>query len=57
MEAKEFWVLTKNTASKWSDYNAPRLGAALAYYSILSLAPLMVLAVAICGLVFGPTES
>ncbi|MGC2660327.1 MAG: YihY/virulence factor BrkB family protein [Bryobacteraceae bacterium] len=54
MEAKEFWSLTKTTASKWSDCDAPRLGAALAYYSLLSLAPLMVLAVAICGIAFGP---
>ncbi|HEX4227148.1 MAG TPA: YihY/virulence factor BrkB family protein [Bryobacteraceae bacterium] len=53
MEAKEFWSLTKITAVRWNDYNAPRLGAALAYYSLLSLAPLMLLAVYICGLVFG----
>jgi membrane protein len=53
MKVKEFWDLTKVTASKWTDYDAPRLGAALAYYSLLSLAPIMVLAVYICGLVFG----
>lgn len=40
------------TASRWSDRNAPRLGAALAYYTLLSLAPLLVLLVGICGLVF-----
>jgi membrane protein len=53
MEAKEFWGLTKKTASKWNARDAPRLGAALAYYSLLSLAPLTVLGVYICGLVFG----
>ncbi|HEX4808903.1 MAG TPA: YihY/virulence factor BrkB family protein [Bryobacteraceae bacterium] len=53
MEAKEFWALTKKTASKWSDHDAPRLGAALAYYTLLSLAPLMILIVAICGVAFG----
>jgi membrane protein len=52
-EVKEFWALIKKTASKWNDYDAPRLGAALAYYALLSVAPLMVLAVYICGLVFG----
>lgn len=41
--------LLKSTAGGWSKYNAPRLGAALAFYTILSLAPLAVLVVAICG--------
>src|SRR6202040_2394883 len=31
----------------------PRLGAALAYYSALSLAPLVLIAIAVVGLVFG----
>ena len=38
---------------KWSDHNAPRLGAALAFYAILSLAPALVLIVALCGFLFG----
>lgn len=53
MKAKEFWTVTKDAASKWNAYDAPRLGAALAYYALLSLAPLAVLVVFICGLVFG----
>ena len=44
--------LLKLTAARWSARNAPRLGASLAYYALLSLAPLLVLLVAICGLVF-----
>ena len=44
--------LLRTSAEKWSDHNAPRLGAALAFYALLSLAPLLILAVAICGLVF-----
>ena len=47
------WTLFSDAASKWSDHNAPRLGAALAYYAVLSLAPLLVLVVAICGFAFG----
>jgi membrane protein len=47
--------LLKSTASKWSEHNAPRLGAALAYYMLLSIAPLVVLLVAICGIVFKRT--
>jgi membrane protein len=42
---------------KWSAHNAPRLGAALAFYALLSLAPLLILAVAICGLVFSKTAA
>jgi membrane protein len=47
--------LLKSTASKWSDHNAPRLGAALAYYMLLSIAPLVILVVAVCGIVFNRT--
>lgn len=44
--------LFRSTVSKWSDHNAPRLGAAIAYYALLSIAPLLILMVAICELVF-----
>lgn len=45
--------LLKRTFSKWSDDKAPRLGAALAYYTILSLAPLLIVILAILSLAFG----
>jgi membrane protein len=45
--------VVKETASDWSKDNATRLAAALAYYTVLSLAPLLVLAVSVAGLVFG----
>ena len=47
------WTLLKTTATRWMDHNTPRLGAALAYYTVLSMAPLLVVAVAIAGLIFG----
>lgn len=50
---KSSWKLLKQTASDWSDDNAARLAAALAYYTVLSIAPMMVLAVAVAGLFFG----
>ncbi|PWT89355.1 MAG: ribonuclease BN [Proteobacteria bacterium] len=53
MTLQSVWELIKKTASSWNDINAPRLGAALAYYSILSMAPLLVVCIAIAGLVFG----
>ncbi|HVW87330.1 MAG TPA: YihY/virulence factor BrkB family protein, partial [Bryobacteraceae bacterium] len=47
------WGLFKEAASHWSDHNAPRMGAALAYYTVLSLAPLLVVVVAVSGFAFG----
>lgn len=47
------WDLTKATFNDWIDDNAPRLGAALAYYTLFSLAPMLVVAIAVAGLVFG----
>jgi membrane protein len=47
------WSVVRETASDWSDDNASSLAAALAYYTLLSIAPLVVLAVAIAGLAFG----
>jgi membrane protein len=47
------WGLFAGAASAWSSHNAQRLGAALAYYSILSLAPLLLICVSIAGFVFG----
>jgi membrane protein len=43
----------KEVLAEWSKDNALTLGAALAYYTIFSLAPLLVLVIAIAGLVFG----
>jgi membrane protein len=45
--------LLKKTASEWMEDDAPTLGAALAYYTIFSLAPLLTIAIAIAGFFFG----
>ncbi|HYP89108.1 MAG TPA: YihY/virulence factor BrkB family protein [Polyangiaceae bacterium] len=50
---RELWETIKETATDWLDDNASRLAAALAYYSLLSLAPLLVISVAVAGLFFG----
>jgi membrane protein len=47
------WGLFREAASEWSRHHAPRLGAALAYYTVLSLAPLLVVIVAVAGFAFG----
>ena len=53
MSFKTVFKLLKDSASAWSDDKASRLAAALSYYTIFSIAPLLVLAIAVAGLVFG----
>jgi len=50
---RSVWNLLKQTAVRWSEINAPRLGAALAFYTMLSIAPLLVVSIGIAGLMFG----
>lgn len=45
--------LLKETWQEWNDDNVPRLGAALAFYSILSIGPLLLIVVSLAGLAFG----
>ena len=47
------WVVVKETLQQWSADNASRLAAALAYYTIFSMAPLLIILVAIVGFFFG----
>src|SRR5437763_11740152 len=44
--------LLKQTFSEWLDDKVPQLGAALAYYTVFSLAPLVLLLLAIVGVLF-----
>src|SRR3954463_16780470 len=46
-----WWPLVKQTVADWWEDKAPRLGASLAFYTVLSLAPLLVLVTPILGLV------
>jgi membrane protein len=52
MSIKTWIPLVKQTVTKWSDHQAPRLGASVAFYSVLSFAPLLVLVAAMAALVF-----
>lgn len=49
----QFWHLLRDTFRLWDKSNAPRLGAALSYYTTFSIAPVLVIATAIASLVFG----
>ena len=46
-------TIVRKTFTAWDDHDAPRLGAALSFYTILSLAPLVLIAVAVAGLIIG----
>jgi len=47
------WGLVKQIATAWSDDYVPSMGAALIYYAMFSLAPLLLIVVSVSGLVFG----
>lgn len=48
-----FWTLTRDSMRAWMDDYAPSMGAAIAYYTVFSLAPLLLLVIAVAGLIFG----
>ncbi|HTM22353.1 MAG TPA: YhjD/YihY/BrkB family envelope integrity protein, partial [Kofleriaceae bacterium] len=50
---REVGSIVRQTVSEWREDNASRLAAAMAFYTALSLAPLVLIAISIAGLVFG----
>jgi len=53
MKPKVILDLLKETFQEWQEDKAGRLAAALAYYTVFSLAPLVIIAIAIAAVVFG----
>lgn len=49
--------ILKETAKEWSDDDAPRLGAALAFYTLFSIAPMLIILVSVLGMVLGEEAS
>jgi len=47
------WQLGRQAITSWSDDGASSMGAALAYYTLFSVAPLLLIVVSVAGLVFG----
>jgi membrane protein len=47
------WTVAKEAAENWSSHKDSRQGAALAYYSVFSLGPIIVIAIAVAGFFFG----
>jgi len=50
---KRLFALLKDTGIEWYEDSAPRLAASLAYYTLLSTAPLVLLSVSVAGIAFG----
>jgi membrane protein len=53
LSLRDIWSLMRETGTEWINDRASRKGAALAYYTIFSLAPLLILAISIAGFFFG----
>lgn len=51
--AKNIWILTKAASSSWVDDYAQSMGAALAYYTMFSIAPFLLIVISVAGLIFG----
>lgn len=47
------WQMIKAAVKAWLDDYAPSMGAALSYYTLFSLAPLLIIVIAVAGMVFG----
>lgn len=52
-ELRALYELGRDTVNAWIEDRAPRKGAALAFYTVFSLAPLLIISISIAGLAFG----
>ena len=50
---KHFYALGKKSVSAWVDDYAPSMGAAISYYTVFSIAPLLLIVIAVAGFVWG----
>lgn len=50
---RSLWGLVKKSVTAWQDDYASSMGAALAYYTVFSVAPLLVIVIAVAGFFFG----
>ena len=53
LTGRALWQVLKRAFVGWWNDNVPRLGASLAYYTLFALAPILVIAIGVAGLVFG----
>lgn len=53
MRLSYFYPLAKKSVSAWIDDYAPSMGAAISYYTVFSIAPLLIIVIAVAGFVWG----
>ena len=53
MAIRRFYHLGKKSVEAWFDDYAASMGAAIAYYTVFSIAPLLIIVIAVAGAVFG----
>lgn len=54
---QKYWAMLKDTYDCWDKHEAPRLGAALAFYTVLSISPLVIFVVKLVSLVIDKTQA
>ena len=54
MTPKVLWNLCVESFNRWNDDYAQSMGAALAYYAMFSIAPLLLIVISVTGIFFGP---
>jgi membrane protein len=50
---RQVWRLCRDAVGAWIDDYAPSMGAAISYYTLFSIAPLLLIVIAVAGFVFG----
>lgn len=53
MNVKHFYALIKKSVNAWIDDYAPSMGAAISYYTVFSISPLLIIVIAVAGMVWG----
>jgi len=53
MTGRQLWELGRKAINAWADDYAPSMGAALSYYTLFSIAPLLLIVIAVAGFFFG----
>lgn len=53
MNLKQLYSLARKSVDAWIDDYAPSMGAAISYYTVFSIAPLLVIVIAVAGFVWG----
>jgi membrane protein len=50
---KDYWDVLKTTIGKCDDDNIQKMGASLSYFTVFSLAPFLIIVIAVAGFIFG----